>query len=101
MPRFTAANRETNAKLVSGLQGLAKRWGITASQLAIGWVLAKQPRLIPTLGMRTMQQLDEAVAARPLTAEQLAEVEAVAPRGAVAGTRYPAAMMGTLDSEKR
>jgi hypothetical protein len=48
-----------------------------------------------------MQQLEEAVTARPLTAEQLAEVEAIAPRGAVAGTRYPAAMMSTLDSEKR
>jgi aryl-alcohol dehydrogenase-like predicted oxidoreductase len=101
MPRFTAANRETNAKLVSGLQGLAKRWGITSSQLAIGWVLAKQPHLVPTLGIRTMQQLDDALAAKPLTAEQVAEVEAIAPRGAVAGTRYPAAMMGTLDSERR
>ncbi|HYH97759.1 hypothetical protein [Hyalangium sp.] len=54
MPRFTGANREANAKIVAGLQGLAKRWGITPSQLAIGWVLGKQPRFVPTLGMRTM-----------------------------------------------
>ncbi|MFY0533217.1 aldo/keto reductase [Nannocystis pusilla] len=101
MPRFTGANGEANARLVAGLHGLARRWGITPSQLAIGWVLGKQPRFVPTLGMRTLQQLDEAVATAPLTAEQLAEVEAVAPRGAVAGTRYPAAMMGSLDSEKR
>jgi aryl-alcohol dehydrogenase-like predicted oxidoreductase len=101
MPRFAGANGEANAKLVAGLQALAKRWGLTPSQLAIGWVMAKQPRLTPTLGMRTMQQLDEALATRPLTAEQLAEVEAVAPRGAVAGTRYPVAHMGALDSEKR
>jgi aryl-alcohol dehydrogenase-like predicted oxidoreductase len=101
MPRFTGAAGASNAKLVAGLLGLATRWGITPSQLAIGWVLAKQPRLTPTLGMRTMEQLDEALAAKPLTAEQLGEVDAVAPRGAVAGTRYPAAMMGTLDSEKR
>jgi hypothetical protein len=47
------------------------------------------------------QQLDEALAAKPLTAEQAAEVEAVAPRGAVSGTRYPAAFMATLDSETR
>jgi hypothetical protein len=46
-------------------------------------------------------QLDEALAARPLTAEQLAEVESVAPRGAITGTRYPAAAMCALDSEKR
>jgi len=51
--------------------------------------------------MRTLQQLDEALAAKPLTAEQLAEVEAIAPRGAIAGTRYPAAHMTSLDSEKR
>lgn len=101
MPRFTGANGEANAKLVSGLHGLAQRWGITPSQLAIGWALGKQPQLTPTVGMRTMQQLDEALAAKPLTREQLAEVEAIAPRGAIAGTRYPAALMGTLDSEKR
>src|SRR6187200_3304722 len=42
MPRFSGANREANANLVTGLDGLAKRWGITLSQLAIGWVLGKQ-----------------------------------------------------------
>ena len=77
MPRFSGANREANAKLVTGLQGLAKRWEITQSQLAIGWVLSRQPRFMPTLGMRTLQQVDEALAAKPLTAEQLAEVEAI------------------------
>lgn len=101
LPRFSGANREANARLVAGLQELATRWNITPSQLAIGWVLGKQPRFVPTLGMRTLQQLDEALAARPLTAQQLAEVEAIAPRGAVAGTRYPAAHMTLLDSEKR
>ena len=101
MPRFSGANQEANARLVAGLHGLAKRWGITPSQLAIGWALGKQPKLLPTLGMRTIQQLDEALAARPLTAEQLAEVDAIAPRGAVAGARYPVALMATLDSEKR
>lgn len=97
MPRFSGAN----AALVGRLQTLATRWNITPSQLAIGWVLSKQPQLVPTLGIRTMQQLDEALAAKPLTAEQLAEVEAIAPRGAFAGSRYPAAQMSQLDSEKR
>lgn len=100
MPRFSGANHRANAKLVADLQDLAKRWGTTPSQLAIGWVLGKQPQFVPTLGMRTIQQLDEALAAKPLTAEQLAEVEAIAPRGAIAGPRYPAALMATLDSEK-
>jgi aryl-alcohol dehydrogenase-like predicted oxidoreductase len=101
MPRFSGANAEANAKLVASLHALARRWGITPGQLAIGWVRGKQPQLTPTVGVRTLPQLDEALAARPLSAEQLAEVEALAPRGAVAGTRYPAAMMSTLDSEKR
>jgi aryl-alcohol dehydrogenase-like predicted oxidoreductase len=101
LPRFTGANREANARLVAGLQRLATRWGITPSQLAIGWALAQQPRFTPALGMRTMQQLDEALIAQPLTAEQLVEIETIAPRGAIAGSRYPAAHMASLDSERR
>jgi aryl-alcohol dehydrogenase-like predicted oxidoreductase len=101
MPRFSAANAETNTKLVAALQALAQRWSMTPSQLAIGYVLGKAPRLTPTLGMRTREQLDEALAAKPLDAAQIAEVESIAPRGAVAGTRYPAAHMSALDSEKR
>jgi aryl-alcohol dehydrogenase-like predicted oxidoreductase len=101
MPRFSGANAEANTKLVAGLQGLAERWNITPSQLAIGWVLGKQPQFLPTLGMRTLEQLEHALTAKPLSTEQLAEVEAIAPRGSVAGTRYPAAHMSALDSEKR
>ena len=86
---------------VAGLQSLAARWEITPSQLAIGWALRKQPSFVPTLGMRKLQQLDEALGARPLTAEQIAEVEATVPRGAIAGPRYPAAHLSALDSEKR
>jgi aryl-alcohol dehydrogenase-like predicted oxidoreductase len=101
MPRFAGANGEANAKLVAGLQNLATRWGITPSQLAIGWVLGKQPQFLPTVGMRTFKQLDEALMARPLSPAQLAEIETVAPRGAVAGSRYPDAHMRSLDSERR
>lgn len=99
MPRFSGEHGAANAKLVADLRGLARGWGMTPSQLAIGWVLGQRPRFTPTLGIRTLAQLDEAVAAVPLTAAQLAEVEALAPRGAVAGTRYPAAQMAVLDSE--
>ena len=101
MPRFSGEHRGANERLVAGLQRLARQWGITPSQLAIGWVLAKQPAFTPTLGMRTLAQLDEALAAAPLTAEQVAEVERVFPRDAVAGTRYAASQMAVLDSERR
>jgi len=101
MPRWSADHREKNGTLVAALHELARKWTITPSQLAIGWVLAKQPRLVPTLGMRTLAQLDEALAAKPLTVAQLAEVEAIAPRDAFAGPRYAAAQMHALDSERR
>jgi len=101
MPRFCGVAGEANARLVAGLADLAKRWGITPSQLAIGWVLARQPRFVPPLVVRKMHHLEEALAAKPLTPDQIAQVEAIFPRGAVAGTRYPAAHMAALDSEKR
>jgi aryl-alcohol dehydrogenase-like predicted oxidoreductase len=101
LPRFSGANREAHARVVEALQGLAKRWEMSPTQLAIGWTLGKQPQFVPTLGMRTIRQLEEALAAKPLSADQVEQVEAVAPRGSFAGTRYPAAMMSSLDSEKR
>lgn len=101
MPRFSDENAATNAGIVAGLHALARRWGTSPSALAIGWVLGTRPRFVPTLGIRTMQQLEEALGAEPLAPEQLAEVEALVPRGAIAGTRYPAALMHTLDSERR
>jgi hypothetical protein len=60
-----------------------------------------QPQFVATLGTRTIQQLDDALAARPLTAGQFGEVEVIASRGAIAGARYPAAHMAALDSEQR
>ncbi|WP_434382187.1 aldo/keto reductase [Melittangium boletus] len=101
MPRFSGDNAAANARLVAALRDLAKTWGLSPGQLAIGYVLGKAPSFTPTLGMRTLEQLDEALAAKPLTADQITQVEKMVPRGAIAGTRYPAAHMAHLDSEKR
>lgn len=101
LPRFSSANKATNDALVGGLEALARTWNLSASQLAIGWVMARQPEFVPTLGIRTLAQLDEALRCRPLTAEQLNAVEAVVPRGAIAGSRYPSRHMAELDSEKK
>ena len=100
MPRFSEENRATNAQIVEDLRRLAARWDMTVAQLAIGWVRGMYPRFVPTLGMRSVAQLDEALGAAPLTREQRAEVEAIVPPGAIAGTRYPAAHMAALDSER-
>ncbi|MBM7114453.1 aldo/keto reductase [Archangium primigenium] len=101
MPRFSGDNAAANARLVAALRDLAEKWGLSPGQLAIGYVLGKAPRFTPTLGMRTLEQLDEALAAKPLTADQITQVEKLVPRGAIAGTRYPAAHMAHLDSERR
>jgi aryl-alcohol dehydrogenase-like predicted oxidoreductase len=101
MPRFSAEHRDANAKVAATVRALATTWQLTPSQLAIGYVLGKQPRLTPVLGMRTHAQLDEALAARPLTAAQIAELETAVPASAISGARYAAQAMAQLDSEKR
>jgi len=102
LPRFSGANREHNDRLVERLKALAAALGISASQLAIAWVLAKQPTAIAVMGARTRAQLAEAVGALDvsLTEEDQRAVEAALPIDGVAGTRYDAYGMSTLDSER-
>ncbi len=101
LPRFSAEHQATNSKLVAKVKELAAAWKLTPGQLAIAWALAKQPGFVPVIGARTLAQLDDAVAARPLSPAQVAELEAAVPRGAIAGTRYASHAMAPLDSEKR
>ena len=70
--------------------------------MSVAWVLAKQPTLVPVLGARTRSQLDDMLGAldRPLSAADVAATEAILPSDAIAGTRYPAAHMTQLDSER-
>jgi len=101
MPRFTGENGAQNRVLVETLQALAAARGVTASQLAIAWVLApRDVTIVPTIGSRTRAQLDEALGALAITlsASERAELEAAVP--AVAGERYAPAQMKTLDSER-
>jgi aryl-alcohol dehydrogenase-like predicted oxidoreductase len=70
--------------------------------LAIAWALAKQSFVIPVVGARTRAQLAESLGTLEvkLTAEEIAAIEAAVPAEAVAGTRYEAMQMRSLDSEK-
>src|SRR5690606_28162615 len=80
--------------------------GVTPVQLAIAWVRAKGEGLgvpvIPTIGARTRRHLDEALGALELTLsdEDVRTLEAAVPADAVAGSRYPEALMAHLDSER-
>jgi len=81
---------------------MAAERGVTPSQLAIAWVLAKGPRLVPVVGARTRKQLDESLGALDvvLAPEDLARLEAAIPPTAVAGARYDPHQMRVLDSER-
>jgi len=102
LPRFTEPNRERNQAVTDALRGLATEKGVTASQLAIAWVLAKGPNLVPVIGARTRAQLAESLAALviELSPADIARVESVVPASSVAGTRYDEHQMRILDSER-
>jgi aryl-alcohol dehydrogenase-like predicted oxidoreductase len=101
-PRFAADNLARNQQLVARLKQIAETWGITPSQLAIAWVLAKGDSIIPVMGARTRAQLAESLAALEvkLSPTEIADIEAAIPQEAVAGTRYDEQQMTVLDSEK-
>jgi aryl-alcohol dehydrogenase-like predicted oxidoreductase len=102
LPRFSAEHQSTNASVVERLQSYAKERGLTPGQLAIGWTLAKQPRLVTLVGAKTRAQLDDAIGAleRPLTSADLEAIERIAPEGAIRGDRYGSEAMKHLDSER-
>ena len=99
-PRFQAENFARNLELVEHVKAMAARKGCTAAQLALAWVLAQGPDIIPIPGTRRIRNFDENLGALDvkLTAAELAEIERVFPADAVAGTRYPAQMMALLDT---
>jgi aryl-alcohol dehydrogenase-like predicted oxidoreductase len=102
LPRFSGDNRERNQALVERLQTLAAENGVSASQLAIAWVLAKRPGIVPVIGARTRAQLEESIGALQvrMSEEDLARIEEAVPASEVAGTRYDAHQMRILDSER-
>jgi len=102
LPRFAGENLERNARLVETLHQIAVERGGTASQLAIAWVLAKGPSIVPLVGARRRTQLSESLGALPmtLTPAEIERIEAALPPSAIAGTRYDERQMHALDSER-
>lgn len=101
-PRFQPENLERNLALVESLRELASARGVTVAQLAIAWVASRGEDIVPLFGAKRGEQLDELLGALDLelSAEELSELERAVPAGAVAGPRYPPAVLATLDSEK-
>ena len=94
-PRFQGANRTANLQLVSKLADVAKGLGRSVAQTAIAWVAAQGADIVPLIGTRRRDKLDEALAAvkSPLTPQEIAMIEAAVPKGAAVGDRYPTSKM--------
>jgi aryl-alcohol dehydrogenase-like predicted oxidoreductase len=98
-PRFQGNNFTKNLELVNQVQAIAAEKGATASQLALAWLLAQGEDIVPIPGTKRRTYLEENIAAVEivLTSDDLSRIEAVAPKGAVAGDRYPTQTMSTVN----
>ncbi len=91
IPRFAPDARAANLRLVELLRTIGARKGATPAQVAIAWLLAQKPWIVPIPGTRQLDRLEEnlGAAAVELTAEDLAEIQTAAAEIEVQGARYP------------
>ncbi|WNG41426.1 aldo/keto reductase [Archangium minus] len=100
LPRFTGTNREKNEEVVNAFHRFAQERDMTPGQLAVAWVLARQPAFVPVVGAKTIAQLEDSLGAlaRPLSKDDLTALDALVK---ISGERYNPAQMKHLDSEHR
>ncbi|MCK6451877.1 MAG: aldo/keto reductase [Alphaproteobacteria bacterium] len=94
-PRFQAENFARNRELVARIEAMAREKGCTPSQLTLAWLLAQGDDVVAIPGTRRKDRLDENLGALRvrLTPAEVQRMSDAIPRGAAAGTRYPAAGM--------
>jgi aryl-alcohol dehydrogenase-like predicted oxidoreductase len=92
LPRFTAEAMKANRVLVDLLAGFGRRKGMTSSQVALGWVLAQRPWIVPIPGTTKQNHLEEIIGATELefTPDELRELRRAVSEINVQGDRYPA-----------
>jgi aryl-alcohol dehydrogenase-like predicted oxidoreductase len=97
-PRFAGENFAKNLALVAKVADLARRRKATPAQVALAWVLSRGADVVPIVGTKNREHLEENLNATDLVLRpsDLAELEAAFPPGAAAGERYPAAAMATV-----
>jgi aryl-alcohol dehydrogenase-like predicted oxidoreductase len=91
LPRFTPAARKANRALVDALAALAARLHVTPAQLALAWLLARKPWIVPIPGTRKLERLEENAGAAAITLmrQDLEDIDVAAGQVAVQGARYP------------
>ena len=99
VPRFSEDNRRANQALVDAIGRVAADKGVTPAQIALAWILAREPWMVPIPGTTKLHRLDEnlGAAAVELTAGDLGGIEAAVGQVAVQGDRYPAHMQKTIN----
>jgi aryl-alcohol dehydrogenase-like predicted oxidoreductase len=91
LPRFAPEVRKANLELVVLLNSIAKQKKATTAQIALAWLLAQKPWIVPIPGTTKLHRLEENIgaAAIELTADDLREIESAAAKIKVQGARYP------------
>ncbi|KQT91554.1 aldehyde oxidase [Marmoricola sp. Leaf446] len=99
LPRFEREALEANLALVDLVRAVADRKGATVGQVALAWLLAQQPWIVPIPGTRRLERLDENLGSArvELTADDLAELDRASASVQVVGERYPEAMQRMID----
>jgi aryl-alcohol dehydrogenase-like predicted oxidoreductase len=99
-PRFADENFKLNLALVDTVKNLAAAKGVTASQVALAWVLAQGEDIIPIPGTKRRSYLDQNIGALNVTLSpaELAELDKAFPPNAAAGLRYPESFLGTVNA---
>ena len=99
-PRFQGENFAKNLDLVTKVEEIAKEKGCTPAQLALAWLHAQGADVVPIPGTKTRARLEENAGALGvvLAADDLARIDAVAPKGVAAGPRYPEMAMKAIDA---
>ena len=91
LPRFTAEARKANQTFVDLLTKIAKQKNVTPAQLALAWLLAQKPWIVPIPGTTKLNRLEENIAATSieLTESDLHEIDEAASKIKIEGARYP------------
>jgi len=99
VPRFSEESRKANAALVEVLGKIAAGKGATRAQIALAWLLARKPWIVPIPGTTKLHRLEENVgaAAVELSADDLGAIEAALQQIEVVGDRYPAHLQKRVD----
>jgi aryl-alcohol dehydrogenase-like predicted oxidoreductase len=99
-PRFQADNLPANLALVDAIRQIAQARGCTPAQLALAWLLSRGPDIVPIPGTRRIERLEENAAATAITLseDEQRRIDEVLARQTVAGTRYPAAGMASVNA---